>query len=316
MKLNKIDKKLLSYMYHHYRDPLTKISKACKISRDQVEYRLKKYQKENIIKRHFTVFNYKTLNYNKFIGIFLKLKDTSFKEEIISELKKIKNTIELGEIITKYDLFVNFVFKDESEFNEIFYSFLSRFKNKISYHDCFIITKSLLFPLKIFDEKKQEVYGIVSDKKHIKLTEKDYKFLKILEMNSRMKLTELSKKTNMSPELISYKLKQFKKNNIILGSCIEFNMKKLGFYFTILRLKLYDLTNTNMNKIISFCKNHKHINSLLFGISDYNCMVQFFYKDEEELRNSIQEFNNNFSRDVEKSDLILINKEELIRTLP
>ena len=50
MKLKPIDFKLLNYLYHNHNESISKIAKATKISRDKIEYRLNKYQKEGLIK--------------------------------------------------------------------------------------------------------------------------------------------------------------------------------------------------------------------------------------------------------------------------
>ncbi|MDA3836485.1 MAG: Lrp/AsnC family transcriptional regulator [Nanoarchaeota archaeon] len=49
MNLDTVDKKLITYLYHNFREPLSKIAKATNLSRDQVEYRIKKYEKEGLI---------------------------------------------------------------------------------------------------------------------------------------------------------------------------------------------------------------------------------------------------------------------------
>ena len=48
--LKPIDKKLLAYLYHDSRESSAKIAKKLKISREQVSYRIKKFESEGIIK--------------------------------------------------------------------------------------------------------------------------------------------------------------------------------------------------------------------------------------------------------------------------
>src|SRR3989344_1570452 len=126
MKLDVIDRKLLAYLYHNYREPLTKIAKECRISRDQVQYRLNKYEKERIIQKYITIFNYNSLGYTYFINLFIKTKTRN--ENFINKLKGMKNVISFGDIITNYDFFVTMVAKDLEEFQEIYYNLLSEFK--------------------------------------------------------------------------------------------------------------------------------------------------------------------------------------------
>ena len=102
-KFDKIDKKLISYLYHNYREPLTKIAKALNISRDQVEYRLKKYEQQGLIKKYATIFNYKLLGYNEFIIILLKLNASKEQKQTIrKEFQKNKNVNYLIEQIRDF----------------------------------------------------------------------------------------------------------------------------------------------------------------------------------------------------------------------
>ena len=58
MNLKPTDMRLLNYLYHNQREPLTKIAKAAKLSREQAEYRSKKYLQIGLIKRFMKIFNY------------------------------------------------------------------------------------------------------------------------------------------------------------------------------------------------------------------------------------------------------------------
>ena len=314
MKLDVIDRKLLAYLYHNYREPLTKIAKECRISRDQVQYRLNKYEKERIIQKYITIFNYNSLGYTYFINLFIKTKTRN--ENFINKLKGMKNVISFGDIITNYDFFVTMVAKDLEEFQEIYYNLLSEFKDDIEYSDYFIITNGLLFPLKMFGKYKDENYNLIGKNEKARIDDDEIKILKTLEKNSRIRIVELAKEVKLSPELILYKLKQLKKKGIILGSRIQFNMKKLGFYFAVIRLKFIVLNKKETSKIIEYSKLHKHINSVSFGISDYNCMIQIFYQNEDELRNSILDIKNELKGSITKFEVIHIGEDEFIKTLP
>src|SRR3989338_6357134 len=67
LKLQSHDFKLLAYLYHHNREPLTKIAKAIGLTRQQVEYRLEKYLKYKLIKQFATIINYPALGLTYFV---------------------------------------------------------------------------------------------------------------------------------------------------------------------------------------------------------------------------------------------------------
>ena len=120
-KFDKTDKRMISYLYHHHREPLTKIAKACKISRDQVEYRLKKYEQKGLIKKYATIFNYESLGYNEFIVVWIKLNSSKEqKKQIRGELKENKNVITYIDVVGKYDLAIDLIYKNKDEFQRDF----------------------------------------------------------------------------------------------------------------------------------------------------------------------------------------------------
>jgi len=316
MKLDALDKKLISYLYHHYREPLTKIAKQFKVSRDQIEYRLRKYEKEGLIKKYLTIFNYPLLGYREFIVAWLKTTGEN-RGAIKREFEAMKNVISVGEVIGDYDLFVDFVFRDKYEFESVFYSFLEKNKASILAHSMFITTYAGFFPLKTFGAfNAEKTYGMVNPASQAELSEKDLSILKLLEKNGRTRIIDIAKKTGISSELIVYKLKQLYKNKVILGTRIQLDMEKLGFYFGVLKIKLRNQTENLKKKIEFFCERHAHVNALSFGISDTDCLVQVLYQEENEFRQAIRDFNRAFEKEIEQIQILLIENEGKVKTLP
>lgn len=318
VKLDNIDKKIISYMYHHYREPLTRIAKACKVSRDQVEYRLRKYETEGLIIKYLTLFNYPLLGYNEFIVVWLKLNSTLENKKLMKEeLENMKNVISVGEVTGNYDLFIDFIFKNKLEFEKIFYQFLRKHGMTIENYSVYLTTYAEFFPLKSFGNLNEEkTYPILKSSEMSGLNEKDVKILKALEKNGRVRIIDIANQTGLSSELLVYRLKQLYKKGVVLGTRILLDMEKLGFYFGVLRISLRDLSEDTRGKIIGFCKRHKNVNAISFGISEFNCTVQIFYQNEEELRRTIREINQEFRNTVVKSDILLIEREGLVKTLP
>ena len=72
-KLKPTDMNLLAYLYQHNRESLSKIAKAIKLSREQVDYRLKNYEASGIIKGYLPVVNYSKLGYHNLAILFIKI---------------------------------------------------------------------------------------------------------------------------------------------------------------------------------------------------------------------------------------------------
>ena len=318
MKLTEIDYKLLSYLYHSHNQPLSKIARATKLSRDQVEYRLNKYLKEGLIRKFFPVFDYGKLGYNLPVILLLKFEIPKMAEDFSKNLSKSKNCTSYCKVYGEYDLWLECIFKNERELNEFIFKLFGNEKN-------FIINYSLIkpqfiefYPLKFFEYPYKENYLLFSEqKKETKLDEIDLKILRILSEDARTKLIDIAIKTNISSELALYRVKRLRTEKIILGNRIQFDMSLLGYFFTIIFINFRNLSEKNKEKIKSFAKKSKNINSLVFNLQKPNCVISFLYKSVKEVEEGVEKIRDLFKEDSIELDVLQIGEdEEKIRPLP
>ncbi len=318
MNLKPIDYKLLGYLYHNYNEPLSRIAKATKLSRDQVEYRINKYLQEGLIKKFFPVFDWSKLGYEVLAILLLKFEKPKMVEEFSKTLLKDKNCMSFGKVYGEYDLYLNCIFENEKQFNE----FVSKlFENEENFIINYIVIKpqfAELYPLKFFNYNKEDyIISSHESKKEVKLSKTDLKILKILSENGRTRLIDIAIKSEISSELIWYRLKKLRKEKVILGNRIQFDMSKLGYFFTLIILNFRNFSEKNKAKIKSFAKTSKNINSLIFNLHKPNCIIQLFHKEEKEIRESIEKLKKMFDEDSIEINIIPIGEdEEKIRPLP
>ncbi|MBR9706645.1 Lrp/AsnC family transcriptional regulator [Candidatus Pacearchaeota archaeon] len=315
--LKPLDIKLISYLYHNNRESLTKIAKETKLSREQVDYKIKKYLEKGIIKKFATFFNYESLGYNYLVILFLKFSDKEKIKAFEKEFKQSKHCISSGAVFNKYDLFLNLIFKDEKDFRDSLNFILGRDKGLIL--DYLILKPFFIekYPLKFLKNKKEESIEITEKSKKIKLDQKELEILRILEEDGRIKIIDIAKKINLSAELVLYKLKKLYQKKVILGSRILFDMKRLGYFFSIISLEFNNLSIENQAKIKNFARSSQFVNSLFLTMSKPNCFIQLFHKNEFELRSQIDKLKELFGEnEFSNLDVLLIEGEQEANTLP
>jgi len=314
MKLDPIDSKILAHLYHHYRESITDIAKACKISKDQAAYRLNKLETSSIIKKYLTLFDYDTLGYKEFTIVWLRCKD---RESVRKDLEQMHNVLTYGDMLGVYDLFINFIHSNKNEFETTFNKFLSRHKDNVIDYNTFIVTFFEFFDLKRFGVNKDyKVYDVIKNKPTLPISDTDWKILKLLEHNGRIRVVDIAKKTNLSGPAIVKKLRSLKERGIIQGVRLLLNEPLLGYAWAEIHLQLQNIDQKTKEKLLTFCKHHPHINLINFGISKYNCIIQVLYTKDEELRDTSREILKKFKDDIINYNLILAENEGLVRTLP
>ena len=315
MKLDTIDKKILTYIYHHYRDSISSIAKECNLSKDQINYRLQKYEKEKIILKYVTLYNYNLLGKNNFIIVWISCKN---KDILRKELEKMENILTYGDMISKWDIFINFIYSDINEFKKELNEFLLKYKENIINHSLFITTSFHLFDLKTFNiKKKSQSFTVLEEKNNpIRLSENDIKILKLLENNGRIKIIDIAKKTNLSSTAIIKNIKKYKKIGLIQGVRVLLDMEKIGYYWGEIHLKFKYLDEKNTNKIIEYSKQHPHINLITFGIGEINCIIQIFFEKIVDLKETVKDIKLKFNELIISTEIILTENEGNVKTLP
>ena len=199
MELKEKDLKLLGYIYHSKREPLTKIAKEIGMTRIQVEHSLNKFIRNKIIEKFFTMFNYSSFGYHVYVLMFFKLEKYSSFQKFTEKLGTSKNCISWGECFGRYDIFTNLIFKDEEEMSNFLAGLIGERDNSVL--DYLIIKPYLaeFHPLKMFYDKKRLILPIVAEKtKEQKFSDEDLRLLKELEKDGRIKIIDIAKRTGIS----------------------------------------------------------------------------------------------------------------------
>lgn len=316
IKLTETDLKLLSYLYHHNREPLTKIAKATKLTRQQVEYRINNYVKSGLIRQFATMINYSALGLNKFAVLFIKAEKYEFVENIKEKLRNNKNCIAFGELQGEYDLYVDLICKDEADLTRCVRNITESSK---TISDYFLINPYFaeMYPIKFADKKHDKPFVLVNEEvKNIILNYKEKQILKILATDSRISLVNLYKKSGVSPEMAFHIIKKLQKLGVIQGTKLMFNMALLGYSYTAILFNVTGHSDQLQREIKDFCNKHPLVNSLGLSVNKPNCFIQVFHKTNEELRTTIQDLKKLLSKNYVEYKILNVLEEERVNTLP
>ncbi len=312
MELKPIDEKLIAYLSENAREPLTKIAKSLKLSRDQIEYRINKYYSFGLIKNISAMVNYESLGYNYLIVILIKLTDSGNPEEFLQKLEKNKNCFSAGKVFNKYDFFANMIFINEDDAREKLSKLLE--SKKVTNYKIIKPFFSELYPLKIVNDK--EPIKLISKTEKIKLDKKDLEILKILGKDARAKIIDIANSLNISAELALHRIRKLYSKNIILGYRIHFDYSKFRKFFSLMLIDLKDLSDKTIDKIKKYARNSEIASSANLCLSFPNAFIQIFHKDESELREEIKKLKQLFGESLINIDVLLIEGEKDVNILP
>jgi len=138
-----------------------------------------------------------------------------------------------------------------------------------------------------------------------KLDKKDFKLLYELEQDSRQPLTQIAKKLKTSQQVISYRLQQLQKNEIVTEFYTLINFAKLGYSSYRTMIRLGNVTDESYSKLIDFLKNHSNILWLVECGGRWDLIINILSSNPVQYNKFLLEIRNKYKNIIEDFDLLL-----------
>jgi len=201
--MDKKDQKILTELIINSRTPLNRLAKKVGLSREVVSYRFNNLQKDKIILSLYPIINTEALGYTRFT-CFFRLKGISHEKEneFVEHLKDHNYVSNLGPVIGKWNIVFDLLSKSKDQFQKL----ITEITNYIQeYLESYIVigtgSEQEIFPTKLLGVNKEIHY---KETKKTKLNKTDFKILELMSNNSRIEYKEISKKLNLTANVIKY----------------------------------------------------------------------------------------------------------------
>ncbi len=248
MKIDKWDKKILTNLYKNSRDSLSKLSKKVGLPKENIHYRIKRFEKENLI-NYIPYVNLSKMGINYFL-IRMRIDPLSKNySKFIKNMIKDERILWLSEdkIVQakKFNLTAIMTYIDFSKIEDVFTKLTD--KGILEEFDIYLI-RTLGFNYKDIYSDKEAFSCFMKTGAHRfenKTDKTDKKIVAKLLENSRIPLTELGSKLRLSPLTIKNRIKKLIERDVIKNFMISLNFNKLDGKFIAL---LYSAETMNVSK--------------------------------------------------------------------
>jgi len=128
LNLDKLDLQIIQHMMENAEISYADLGKKLFVSGGTIHVRIKKLQKDGVVKGTKLNANLKLLGYDviAFIGIYLK--ESSLYDSVAKELYKMKEVVRLNYTTGNYSMFAEIVCKDISELRDVLHEKLQKIK--------------------------------------------------------------------------------------------------------------------------------------------------------------------------------------------
>lgn len=317
IKLDVKDKKILSELDMNARIPLSRLAKKVRLSRDVVNYRIKRLEKKGVIEGYYTIVDTTNLGLIYCRTFFKYRKITKeVEKDIFDYCKKNKYITWIINAEGKYNLSIMITAKGLDIIEETYDDIISRFGN-------YLQNPYISIGLRIWHSKHNYLYGtldkdekIFGGNKIVKIDKTDKKILEIISNNARLSLIEISKRVHCTPKVINYRIKRLEKEKVILAFRAKINSRLLGYDQYKIFLTLQNYTKENRIKLITFLRNHPNIFYITKPMGMHNLEFEMMVKNMNELHEKLIDIKSQFNEIIVDYEITLYYHEPLIKYFP
>jgi DNA-binding Lrp family transcriptional regulator len=308
-KMDIKDRKLLALLDENARYSNSQIARKIKLSKPAVEYRINRFEKNDVIFQHYAVIDFTKLGYSQY-KIYFKFQNANLEEEqqIINYWINSVNSIWVGQIRGNWDLAVSVLAKSNFEFGRVLLGFMNKYSGFILDKEILLTEYSPIYAREYLEDAKPSefVYGLPSEK--YELDEIDAKILKVLATEARCSIINLAEKTKLTRDIINYRMKKLTKDKILMQYRTYPNLEVIGInlYKIIIRTKNFD--KAAENKIKSYIALGKKSVQLLKLIGSWDLEIEYEASNEDELYKYLNDLRKQFADIIRDYDIMRITK--------
>jgi len=317
------DRRILKELFENGRLPFSVVAKRAGVSKEVVNYRVKRLLDTGILIGFNTVIDVNRLGWQiYFINIRLRNIDDAIEEEIIKYLINHPNVAQVLKCIGNYDLVIKVFVRDYAHANKLMKNIEPKFIAHIDEYTIdfvgneFPVPVSFLYePLKIDDGKSIAEKGTAP----VSVTQTDLQILKALSNNARLPIADIAEKIKISPELARHHLKKLEKNKVILKyrpSARSESKKFVGYSWYMVMLKLNETNESLDKRLRNYIVNNPNMTYLYKCMGQHDIMFEIRLKTSDEFNHVLMAIRSILKNYLKAHELSIILKEHKYTYFP
>lgn len=317
IKLDIKDRKILYELDLNSRQSYSQIAKHIGLSKEQVNYRIKKLENEGIIDGYYTLIDLQSLGY-LWVKFFIKFTGID-NPELKTMVDFCVHHQKVGWVVLtegSWDIAVTAYSRNIGELKEMWMDINSRFGTFIK-NTRILFSASLihLYNKYLFETNNPDTIVIGSTKLK-EIDDLDFKILKVISSDARIPNIKLAKKVSTPPQSVAYRLHQLQKKGVIKAFRANFNLQKLGHMHYKILLYFNNFNPKEYSRIISYLKNHRNVVIIIDNLSEAMLDIEVVFSDPKGLYDFLSDIKEKFSQFIKYHESAYTYSFEKIQYFP
>jgi len=313
LKLSVKDKRIIGELFRDARTPFSIIAKRVRLSKESVNYRVKRLEKLGLLVGFNTVLDIKKIGWEIFF-VYIRFRnvDAEKEKEMLEYLKNHPNVAQLFRCIGNYDAIIKVFVRNYADIDKVLKEIEGQYREFFDEYFFDYIIEEIAVPFSFLYQpgKESMIYRSAREKtEKTSLTELELRVLKELAKNARCSISEVAEKLKISRELIKYHLKKLEKSEVILKYRPDTLPKKLGYNWHFLILKTEKLEGNINKSLTTFLLNHPNVTYFYRTAGSSDIQVELRTKTNEKLNEILMEIRGILKTVLKRFELLVILDE-------
>lgn len=310
LKLDLRDKKILHELDFNSRQTISAIAKKLKLSRDIVNYRMKKFEEDKLLLKYYTIIDIAKLGYAAHKNFIRFQNMTEEKEkEFIEFVKNHPRIIYSASYDGAFDIVLSIRARTVEELSETLKDLDQRYGDYLAERRMATIVRGeycvrdYLVGQKTITKRK---YFFGSTSQPIKIDEINKKILLELGKNARASSVALANKLKLSADAIYQRIRKLEQAGIIQNYNIVPNEEIYPFHHYKILITLHNSDEEKEKKLQEYCRLQQNIWYFCTALGPWNFEIDLDVGTSQEFRKILREIKLNFSEMIKDYSVLTI----------
>lgn len=318
VKIDEKDRKILSLLSENSRIPLTQLTKAVKLSRDAVDYRIKRLIEKGVIVRFFPLIDFKKFGYTLY-HVFLLVDESkpAKQKQLLDDLEKHPNVYSTIIYSDTWDIEVVFAAKTLEDFDDIMSDFMTKYSDIILEKEIVETLRNYfaVFLPKDITKKQAELFKKKRELE-LKLDDKDMAILKLLAKDARISSYEIADKVKLSADAVGYRIKKLIDAEVIMKFTILVDLSYLNYHWYTYVVSVKSFDKKHEAKFTQFVQTHPFIIRAIKAIGDWDLMLYIVSDTPRNFHTTVKQIKAEFGDIIRTYQTWIAYREHVFSPLP
>lgn len=319
MELTVKDKRILGELFQNARTPFSVIAKKVRLSKESVNYRVKRLIESGLLVGFNTVLDVRKLGWEMFF-VYIRLMNIDVgRESVILEfLKGHPNVAQLFKCVGNYDAIVKVFVRQAADVDVLMKDIEARFPENIDKYDIDYIVEEAAVPFTFLYDvgKRQMQYLARGEPGKVDVSAMELRLLKQIAKGARKSLADIASGVGTARDNVKYHLKRLEKAGVVLKYRPDTLPKKLGYNWHFLVLKTGKLDDKTNKAMEGFLLNHPNVTYFYRTVRNSDVQIELRAKTTEKLNEVLMELRGILKAVLRRVDVLTILHEHKYTYVP